>query len=354
MCKEKVQMMKSRTASLFEHQYVERDSGRVLTESPFADWIVNYFYGDEREDISLVYRILGSRWLSTMLGWVNYDFPLGQTICGIQRFFKRCGINLEECLENPERLDSARKVFERQIRYWQCRPMDTDRGSVVCPADSRVLIGSLGESSRLFLKGKFFDYEELVGTDKKQWLGAFRGGDFLICRLTPEKYHYNHTPAAGLVLDSYENNGAYHSCNPGSVIAMATPYSKNKRFVTVIDTDVPNGTRVGLIAMIEIVALMIGDIVQCYSELQYVNPRITRPGMHLRRGCPKSLYRPGSSTTVLLFQRGRVQFEQDLVRNISRTDIKSRFSQGFGRALVETDVKVRSTIATRKRAEKRR
>jgi phosphatidylserine decarboxylase len=340
--------MKSRAVSLFEHQYVERDSGRILTEKPFADWIVNYFYCDQREDTSLMYRILGSRWLSTILGWINYDFPLGKSLCGIQRFFKRCGIDLDECLENPARLDSARKVFERQIRYWECRPMDTAPDSVVSPADCRLLIGSLGESSQLFLKGKFFDYEELLGPEKKQWLDLFRDGDFVICRLTPEKYHYNHTPAAGLVLDSYENTGSYHSCNPSSVIAMATPYSKNKRFVTVMDTNVPNGSRVGLIAMIEIVALMVGDIVQCYSELQYVNPQAAKAGMHLRRGCPKSLYRPGSSTTVLLFQHGRIQFEQDLVRNIFRTDIKSRFSQGFGRALVETDVKVRSTIAKRR------
>jgi len=41
--------MRSRTVSLLEHQYVERDSGRVLTERPFADWIVNYFYCDQRE-----------------------------------------------------------------------------------------------------------------------------------------------------------------------------------------------------------------------------------------------------------------------------------------------------------------
>jgi phosphatidylserine decarboxylase len=345
--------MKNRTASLFEHQYVERDSGRVFTESPFADWIVNFFYCKEREDISLLYRLLGSRWLSTMLAWVNYDFPLGQTVSGIQHFLKRCGINLEECLENPQRLDSARKVFERQIRYWQRRPMDTDPRSVVCPADSRVLVGSLDQNAILFLKGKFFDYDELLGTDREQWLSVFRNGDFVICRLTPEKYHYNHTPVAGLVLDSYENTGAYHSCNPGSVIAMATPYSKNKRCITIIDTEVTDGTRVGLVAMIEIVALMIGDIVQCYSDVQYVNPRSVTPGTYLRKGCPKSLYRPGSSTTVLLFQEGRVQFAQDLVRNMHRADIKSRFSQGFGRPLVETDVKVRSTIATKKKNQRR-
>jgi phosphatidylserine decarboxylase len=56
------------------------------------------------------------------------------------------------------------------------------------------------------------------------------------------------------------------------------------------------------------------------------------------------LYRPGSSTDVLLFQPGRIEFDADLVRNLSRADAHSRFSLGFGAPLVETDVQVRSSI----------
>ena len=68
--------------------------------------------------------------------------------------------------------------------------------------------------------------------------------------------------------------------------------------------------------------------------------------MFLDKGMPKSLYRPGSSTDVLIFQKGRVAFAPDLLRNMNAQNTQSRFSQGFGRPLVETDVKVRSLIAT--------
>ena len=128
----------------------------------------------------------------------------------------------------------------------------------------------------------------------------------------------NHTPVAARVVDIYESEGSYHSCHPEAVIALATPFSKNKRVVTVIDTDTGGGTGVGLVAMIEVVALMIGDIVQCYSETQYLDPHTVQRGMFLRKGCPKSLYRPGSSTTVLLFQENRVDFAPDLLRNLHR------------------------------------
>ena len=172
--------------------------------------------------------------------------------------------------------------------------------------------------------------QELLRPDKDRWLGAFMAGDYVISRLTPEKYHYNHTPVAGRVVDIYESEGSYHSWHPEAVIALATPFSKNKRVVTVIDTDTGGGTGVGLVAMIEVVALMIGDIVQCYSETQYLDPHTVQRGMFLRKGCPKSLYRPGSSTTVLLFQENRVDFAPDLLRNLHRQDVWSASPKALG------------------------
>ena len=50
--------------------------------------------------------------------------------------------------------------------------------------------------------------------------------------------------------------------------------------------------------MVEVVAMMIGDIVQCYSDTAYDDPKGVTPGMSLKKGQPKSLFRPGSSTKV--------------------------------------------------------
>jgi phosphatidylserine decarboxylase len=128
-------------------------------------------------------------------------------------------------------------------------------------------------------------------------------------------------------------------------VAHGTPYSKNRRAVTILETDVPNGSRVGLVAMIEVTALMIGDIAQCYSHEQYRDPRPAEIGMHLNRGAPKSLFRPGSSTVVLIFEPGRVRFCEDILANRRRGDLRNFFGAAWGTPLVETDVRVRSTIA---------
>lgn len=324
------------------HQYVDRRSGRLETERLYQDRLVLFFYGSVRERMPAVFRMLTSRTSTRLLGYLNYDTHWGSGAC--RRFMQENRIDLEECLDNPDSYSTARQVFERRIHYWTTRPIPDDRHAIVSPADARVLVGSFQGGTPLFIKEKFFEYEELLGTDRAVWQEAFAGGDFAIFRLTPEKYHYNHVPVAGVVLDHYEVNGDYHSCNPGAAVQVATPYSKNRRVVTIIDTDVAGGTRVGKVAMIEIVALMIGDIVQCYSENRYDAPTTIEPGMFLERGYPKSLFRPGSSTTVLVFQNDRIRFAPDLLANQRRADACSRYAQGFGVPLVETDVQVRSVI----------
>jgi phosphatidylserine decarboxylase len=328
-----------------QHQYIERHTGAVRTERLYADRLINLIYSRAREHSPHLFRTLTSSRCSKLLGYLNYDLAVGSRLSGNLRFLRRLGVNLDECLDDPRTLDTARKVFERRIRYWECRPMPLDDSVVVSPADAKVLVGSLVGGTPLYIKDKFFAYEELLGAGKREWLHAFDGGDYAIFRLTPEKYHYNHTPVAGRVVDFYAVTGAYHSCNPRAVVEVVSPYSKNKRYVTVIDTDVPHGSRVGLVAMIEVVALMIGEVVQAYSESRYDAPRPMEIGMPLRRGVPKSLYRPGSSTDVLLFQRHRVVFDDDIVANMGRLDVRSRFSRGFGASLVETDLPVRSSIA---------
>ena len=330
------------------HQFIDRADASVITEKLIADGTVNLIYSKIRENSGFLFDLLTSSRISSLLGFFNYDNPLMKTPFKISKIIKELDINMDECLESPSNLNTPRKLFERKIKYWDYRPMDTSCGTVVSPADSRMLIGSFAQDSMLFLKEKFFDYEHLLGGDKTKWLETFQNGDFAIFRLTPEKYHYSHLPVSGKVVDIYEIDGAYHSCNPGAVVSVVTPFSKNKRVVTIIDTDVPSGDKVGLVAMIEVVALMIGDIQQCYSTSFYDDPFPIVKQMTLQKGCPKSLFRPGSSIDVLIFEKDAVEFSQDLLTNQQRTDVQSRYCRGFQKPLVETEVQIRSTIAYRR------
>lgn len=325
---------------MLHHQYIERSSGAAITEQLLGDRSISLLYHQIRENSSALFRLLTSARSSQVLSAINFDLPLTSQAA----FLKRQGIDITECLDPPERLTTPRKVFERKIRYEHCRPMPSEPTAVVSPADARVITGSCCETSLLCIKDKFFSFGELFGPNRLTWLDTFNNGDFAVFRLTPDKYHYNHTPVSGVIRECYSVDGDYHSCNPSAIVAMATPYSKNRRVVTIIDTDVPGGTQVGLVAMIEVVALMIGDIVQAYSHRGYDDPQDIIPGLFVTKGQPKSLYRPGSSTDILVFQQGRIRFADDLLANRNRRDISSRFTHGFGTPLVETDIAVRSLL----------
>ncbi len=327
------------------HQYVDRVSGSVRDERLYWDSAIRFLYSPVREKAPRLFAAMTSPRMSSFLGFLNYDSFVGRCFSGGRRFMLSCSMDWTECLDDPDSLRTLAQVFERKIRYWERRPMSRDERAVVAPADSRMVCGSFEDGTPLFIKGKFFDLEELLGSGP--WWRRFADGDWTVFRLTLDKYHYNHTPVAGVVKDFFVLDGACHACNPAAVVEVVTPYSKNRRHVTLIDTDVPGGSQVGMVAMVEVAALMIGDIVQCYSDEKYVSPRAMAPGLFLHRGAPKSRYRPGGSTDVLLFERGRVRMSSDLVRTQQRIDVVSRFSRAFCAPLAETEVRVRSTIAER-------
>jgi phosphatidylserine decarboxylase len=329
------------------HQYVDRQSSRIVTEDLVADGIVTALYSRVRESTPWLFNAVTSARASRLLGYLNYDLQMPGKRRRILRLMHQLGIAAEECLDDPLGFQTARDLFERRIRYWECRPMPTDPDAVVAPADAKMLVGNLEHRPLIHIKEKFFCLEELLGQDKTKWCDAFGNGSFAVFRLTPDKYHYNHVPVDGQVMETYEITGCYHSCNPGAVVHLASPLSKNRRVVTILDTDTPGGTGIGRVAMVEIVALMIGDIVQCYSAKGYAAPVPVKTGMMLKKGQPKSLFRPGSSTVVLIFQQHRIHFDADIVENLRRRGASSRYAMAFSPDLIETDVSVRSQIAKR-------
>jgi phosphatidylserine decarboxylase len=328
----------------FEHQYIDRATGNVVREHLLANSMVSALYSPALEKAPLVARLASSRYVSRVLGYLKYDNVLSSRATGMLKFLRDSGIPLSEFVGNLSEYDTARKIFERQIRYWNCRPMPQNLRAVVCPADARALLGSMEGSSGLYLKQKFFSFPELMG-DGSPWQASFEAGDYAVFRLTPEKYHYTHSPVSGRVLDHYSVEGRYFPCNPNAAVQLITPVSKNRRVVTILETDCPDGSGLGRVAMIEVVALMIGQIEQRYCEVRYEDPQSIEKGMFLRAGAPKALFRPGSSTVVLLFQRGRIRFAQDLISNQRRSEVRSRFSIALGEPLTETDVAVRSLLA---------
>jgi phosphatidylserine decarboxylase len=328
------------------HQFIHRETGLVCDETLIYDRHIRWLYSTLRESAPWVFQwFTQSKQLNDLLAKINFDKPFKKSTTALQQFLDEANIKQHEMQQALPVTPTWRDIFCRKIRFEEYRPMSADCNRIVAPCDSRVLIGSTQTNEALPIKEKLFSIDELFGVNAR-WKEHFSQSSWAVFRLTPEMYHFNHCPVSGNVIDNYEISGAFHSCNPSATVSLLTPHSKNGRFITIFDTDCPGGSGIGKVAMVEVVALLIGRVHQCYSKTRYNAPVEIFNGLFCKRGAVKSVFEPGSSTVVLLFEEGRVKFDSDLISNQNRRDISSRFSEGFGEPFVETEVAVRSGIAS--------
>lgn len=150
----------------FPHQYIDRISGDIRTETLLGDRLVQLIYSRIR-DAGFLFKALTGSLATDVLACFNYDWPVRHKQKRIQAMIRDLKINMDEVID-PDRIRSVRSLFERKIAYWKTRPMAHEPGTVVSPADSRMVPGSLSKGSALFIKEKFFDVEELLGQGRRR------------------------------------------------------------------------------------------------------------------------------------------------------------------------------------------
>jgi phosphatidylserine decarboxylase len=343
---------------MLSHQYVQRYRNLACDEKLLADQILRFLYHREREQEGFLQAALASKWVTDALAHWQFDRRLRHPVQAIEYAAHRLMIRESETVDGFRSMRTLRDLFERKIRYWALRPSPAETNAIVSPADGRLLPFAAHNRDALPIKSKFLRVDDLLG-GINPWaaqLGTHslskRRGDAtleplagVIVRLTPDVYHYTHTPVAGKVLLQKTIEGRFHSCNPTALTRLAGSYALNRRTITLYDTDVEGGTQVGIVAQIDVAAMMIGCIEPRYSATRYDDPRAVRIGETVARGVPISLFRPGSSTSVILWDGSRAMPSPELIRNARRCDLRSRFSDWLREPWVETEVRVRQAIS---------
>ena len=327
------------------HQYVLRHSGEAVDEQLLADRVIRFLYNRSREEPGALLSMLASARVTDWLAHWEFDRTLRHPEVTLRRAVERLGIDQSEFVDPIESMSTLRDLFERRIRYWSLRPLPECLRSIVSPADGKVLpFASEGEAA-LPIKARFISLPGVLGEANpwQRWPDLPLAG--VIVRLTPDVYHYTHAPVAGVVKRYTVIEGAFHSCNPQALTTFTRSYEVNRRAVTVYDTDVPGGTGVGLVAQVDVAAMMIGRLQPAFSEHGYEAPAALQPGQFVPRGAPVSLFRPGSSTSIVIWQAARARHAPELLANAGRGDLRSRFSDWLGQPWVETALRVREAIA---------
>jgi phosphatidylserine decarboxylase len=106
-----------------------------------------------------------------------------------------------------------------------------------------------------------------------------------------------HFPAAGVPAVARSVPGRYDASGPYPRRRLLPFYSENHRMVTCFASD-----RFGPMALVEVGALTVGSIRQAFE-----------PGRPVAKGAHKACFALGGSTVVIVFSRGAVSFDADLV-----------------------------------------
>ncbi|CAM0147788.1 unnamed protein product [Urochloa decumbens] len=213
-------------------------------------------------------------------------------------------INMDEVKDPIESFKTFNEFFIRGLKPG-ARPIayDDQDGIATCAADSRLMaFSSVDESTRLWIKGRKFSIEGLLGTSAHS--NALSNGSLVIFRLAPQDYHRFHVPVSGTVEKFVEIPGCLYTVNPIAVNSKyCNVFTENKRVVSIIST-----SEFGKVAFVAIGATMVGSITFLKNEGDYV-----------QKGDEFGYFSFGGSTVICVFEKDAIQFDADLVANSERS-----------------------------------
>lgn len=273
--------------------YFDRYKNSTCVEKVYGDKALRWTYGTLAGRISLnvlVKRAIFSHWY----GW-RMDQP--STKQKIGPFIEQYGLDPSEFQCEVKDFASFNEFFFRKLKP-EARPVNADPSSVVFPADGRHLcVPDLSHCDGLFVKGEMFNLQELL--QDRKLADQYAEGSLLLSRLCPVDYHRFHFPVAGVPGATRLINGPLYSVNPIALCQNIHILATNKRCVTELQTE-----KFGRVLLLEIGATCVGSICQTYKAGQMVS-----------KGGEKGYFRFGGSSTITVFEPGRVRFEQDLIEN---------------------------------------
>jgi phosphatidylserine decarboxylase len=272
-------------------QYLNRYTGQVETEEIYGEPFMRWAYGNPFGRLTvhaLVKRAAFSRWYGRRMDALTSRSKVAP-------FILQYKVKAEEFADAPDSYRTFNEFFYRKLKP-AARPIDPDPNSAVFPADGRHLgFQDVSKLEGIFVKGAVFDLRKLLGDDALA--SRFDNGVMVLSRLCPVDYHRFHFPVSGVPGEPRLINGPLFSVSPIALRQNIHIFTENKRAVTRIES-----SEFGLVAMLEVGATNVGSFEYTF-----------KPGARVEKGAEKGYFKFGGSSTITLFERGRIELAKDLV-----------------------------------------
>lgn len=232
--------------------------------------------------------------------WYGWRMDRKASRAKIAPFIEQYGLDPAEFARQPDEFENFNAFFARALKP-DARPINQDSSAVVFPADGRHLcVPDLSRCDGLFVKGQMFDLNTLLGD--AHLADDYSSGSLLLSRLCPVDYHRFHFPVSGCIGSARLINGPLYSVNPIALWQDIHILATNRRTISVLDT-----VSVGRVLLIEVGATCVGSIHQTVGD-----------GATVSKGDEKGYFRFGGSSTITIFEPGRIQFDDDLLEQSAR------------------------------------
>lgn len=237
----------------------------------------------------------------------------------INRFIDKNDINTFEY--DDKKYKSYNDFFTRKVISCK-RPIMSNKNALISPCDGKVLAYTINDDLTLKIKDSYYSIDTLVN---ESIMEEYKGGTALVFRLSTDNYHRYCYIDSGIKGKNYHIKGVFHTVQPIS-LKNYNFFKTNSREYTILNTN-----NFDKVIQVEVGALMVGRIKNNHEEYEY------------KKGEEKGYFEFGGSTIVLLFKKGVITLDNDILEN-SKENIETivKYGEKIGKNTFIT--KVKSTI----------
>lgn len=292
-------------------KYIERTNGKVCLEEVYGGKFLKFLY-ENPLGIPAKYLLSSFPFFSQFYGWLQKRKSSAKKIAP---FVKKYHIDCSE-FADISTFHSFNDFFIRHLKP-TARPINQEKATAVIPADGRYLfLENINQDTEIVAKGTKFNLAKLL--QNPELASEYNEGSMVIARLCPVDYHRYHFPCTCIPQNTQEIKGKLYSVNPIAIKKHLDIYWENKRTLCELMTE-----EFGKVLLLEIGATFVGSIHQTYT-----------PFKHYAKGDEKGFFSFGGSCLILLFQKDKIKFDEDLLQASKLgMEIRCLMGQSMGKGL---------------------
>ncbi len=272
-------------------KFIERSTGQLIEEDVPGGRVLNFLYGKNPLGKLSLFVMFRRKYFTVLFG--KY-IDSARSKKGVIKFIEKFNIDMDDYQDEVASFETFNEFFYRKIKP-SARPIGQ---GIVSPADGRVLaFPKISDSRRFFIKGSEFNLNTFLGNPLLA--DKYTDGSMFIVRLAPVDYHRFHFPVEGVAKASTKIKGAYYSVSPMALRKNLEIFCQNKREYCTVKTE-----NRGDVLICDVGATLTAGIHQTYSA-----------NSNVKKGDEKGYFSFGGSTLVVLFEKNKMSFSDDLIKN---------------------------------------